>query len=91
MLVAAHGVYFPDQGSNLGPLHWEPKVLATGPPGKSPPCIFYFSVFLSTSKFVLGDREKCPHAQATGLKCVARAVRIPDVLNQIYVSLIHYS
>ena len=23
---------FPDQGSNLGPLHWELGVLATGPP-----------------------------------------------------------
>ena len=27
---------FPDQGSNLGPLHWELGVLAIGPPGKSP-------------------------------------------------------
>ena len=26
---------FPDQGSYLGPLHWEHGVLATGPPGKS--------------------------------------------------------
>ena len=26
---------FPGQGSNLGPLHWECRVLATGPPGKS--------------------------------------------------------
>jgi len=25
----------PDQGSNPGPLHWEHRVLATGPPGKS--------------------------------------------------------
>ena len=25
----------PDQGSNLGCLHWELGVLATGPPGKS--------------------------------------------------------
>ena len=24
------------QGSNLGPLHWEPRVLATRSPGKSP-------------------------------------------------------
>ena len=24
-----------DQGSNLGPLHWELRVLATGPPWKS--------------------------------------------------------
>ena len=35
-LVAACGIYFPDQGSNLGRLHWELQVLATGPPGKSP-------------------------------------------------------
>ena len=31
----ACGIYFPDQGSNLDPLHWESRVLATGPPGKS--------------------------------------------------------
>ena len=35
VLVAAYGIWFPDQGLNLGPLHWEPGVLATGPPGKS--------------------------------------------------------
>ena len=91
MLVAAHGVYFPDQGSNLGPLHWAPEVLATGPPGKSPPCNFYFSVFLSTSKFVLGDKKECPCAQAPGSECVARAVRIPNIFNQKCISLIHYS
>ena len=34
-LVAACGIYFPNQGSNPGPLHWEHRVLATGPPGKS--------------------------------------------------------
>ena len=28
-----------DQGSNLGPLHWECEVLATGPPGNSPKVI----------------------------------------------------
>ena len=35
LLVAACGIYLPDWGSNLGPLHWEHEVLATGPPGKS--------------------------------------------------------
>ena len=35
LLVAACGLKFPDQGSNLGPLHWECGVLSTGPPGKS--------------------------------------------------------
>ena len=28
-------ILFPNQESNLGPLHWEHEVLATGPPGKS--------------------------------------------------------
>ena len=27
-------VQFPDQGLNLGPLHWEHEILVTGPPGK---------------------------------------------------------
>ena len=31
-LVVAHEIYFPDQGLNLGPLHWEGGVLATGLP-----------------------------------------------------------
>ena len=49
-MVAAHGgfisayrllavkceTWFPDQGLNLGLLHWELRVLATGPPGESP-------------------------------------------------------
>ena len=35
-LVVACEIWFPDQGSNPGPLHWERGVLATGPPGKSP-------------------------------------------------------
>ena len=34
-LAAACGIKFPDQGLNPGPLHWEHRVLATGPPGKS--------------------------------------------------------
>ena len=33
--VAACGVYFPDQRSSPGPLHWEIGVLTTGLPGKS--------------------------------------------------------
>ena len=32
LLSAECGIQFPDQGSNPGPLHWEHKVLATGPP-----------------------------------------------------------
>jgi hypothetical protein len=34
-LVEACGIWFPDQKSNPGPLHWEHGVLAFGPPGKS--------------------------------------------------------
>ena len=34
-LVAACRIYFLDKGSNQGPLHWEHRVLATGPQGKS--------------------------------------------------------
>ena len=33
--VAVCGIQFPDQRSTLGPLHWECRVLTTGPPGKS--------------------------------------------------------
>ena len=35
ILVAPCGIQIRDQGLNLGPLHWEWKVLVTGPPGKS--------------------------------------------------------
>ena len=35
LLVEACVIYFPDQGSNLGLLHWEHRVLGTGLPGKS--------------------------------------------------------
>ena len=34
-LAVACGIWFPDQGLNLGPLHWECSVLTTGPPEKS--------------------------------------------------------
>lgn len=34
LLVAAHGTWFPDQGADLGPAHWDPGVLASGPLGK---------------------------------------------------------
>ena len=43
VLVAAHGIQFPPQGSNPGPLHWEHRVLTTGPPGKSlPSCLLSY-------------------------------------------------
>ena len=34
-LVATCGIYFPDHELNSGPLIWEHRILATGPPGKS--------------------------------------------------------
>ena len=45
LLVAACGIWFPDKRSNLGPLHWEFRVLVTGPPGS--PCGAYFNDQLS--------------------------------------------
>ena len=41
LLVVACGIQLPDQGSNLGPLHREHGVLATGPRGKSLLCAFW--------------------------------------------------
>ena len=35
LLVVVCGIEFPDQGLNMRPQHWEYRVLATGPPGKS--------------------------------------------------------
>ena len=39
----ARGISFPDQGSHLGPLHWERRVIATGPPGKAQGLVFYMT------------------------------------------------
>ena len=36
LLVEACGIQFPDQASNLGPLHWQHEASGSGPPGKSP-------------------------------------------------------
>ena len=55
LLVAACGIWFSDQGSNLVSLHWECGLLATGPPGSPhipfflgpghPPLFTSFSLF----------------------------------------------
>ena len=47
LLIASFGIQFPDLGSNLGPLHWEPGVLATGPRGKSL-FVFFFLIGILT-------------------------------------------
>ena len=40
IVVAVCGIYFLNQESNLGPLHLEHGVFATGPPGKSQESLF---------------------------------------------------
>ena len=45
LLIVACRIQFPDQGSNLSPLNWEHRVLATGPPGKSL-CTISYSYYL---------------------------------------------
>ena len=40
ILIAACGIWFPDQGSHPCSLDWDLRVLATGPAGKSPPDVF---------------------------------------------------
>ena len=62
ILVAACGIFscsmqalscgmrdlVPDQGSNLGPLHWEHGVLTTGRPGKSQEGVLVFKKLIQT-------------------------------------------
>ena len=51
------GSSFPDQGSNLRSLHWQHRVLATGPPGKSLGFL-YKSVSLSKPYSSSGKRKE---------------------------------
>ena len=44
LLVVACGIQFPNQGSNLGPLYWEWRVLPTGLPGKPLNDFFNWSI-----------------------------------------------
>ena len=53
-VFVACGIQFPDQGLNLGPLHWELGVLATGPQGS--PCVHIFKCLF----FLL----ECPSTEA---------------------------
>ena len=55
LLVVVRGIWFPGQGLNLGPLHWELGVLATGPARKFPSFLFFplLSAFKSHSPFFL--------------------------------------
>ena len=60
-LVVVCGIYFPDQRLNLGPLHWEHRVLATGLPGKSLFCFFsvlFFQVDLPGNQHRIGGQHQ---------------------------------
>ena len=63
----ACGIQFPDQGSNLGPLHWEHGVLSTASPGKSLQVSFNF-LFLNKFIYFLFY-----FLAVLGLCCCARA------------------
>ena len=47
VLVVAWKTQLPDQGLNLGSLHWERGVLGTGPPGKSQDCELLLDIYKS--------------------------------------------
>ena len=70
-LVAACGIQFPDQGLNRGPLHYECRVLAAGPPGKSLFLSFFghvtcgISVSQSGESRPLAVKAPSPNHQAT--------------------------
>ena len=52
LLVAAYRIYFPDQESNPGPLHWKCGSLAPGSPRKSR-IIFSISIYFWPSTLVI--------------------------------------
>ena len=72
LLVAACRLLFPEQGSNLGPLHWKCRVLATAPPGKS--------------LFILFKSCECP--RPCHLAPIHRHELVPYGLSQGGVSLL---
>ena len=64
LLSAACGIQFPDQGLNLGPLHWELRVPATGPPERSPADIISTTTNkISNIKCVTGAHPSSPEMQ----------------------------
>ena len=79
VLVAACGVYFPEQGSNLSSLRWEHKVLATGPPGS----LFFLNPSPDFSPTVLvcwGYNDKGLQTEwLRQQKCISSQCRRPEV------------
>ena len=84
LIVAACGIQFPEQGSNLGLSHWEYRVLATGPPGKS--CGFAFcglGSLISANQLIENQCFEvlfCFLNQSVCMKIVSTQDR-PEVLN----------
>ena len=58
VLVVACGVEVADQGWNPSPLHWEYRVLATGPPGKSLTCVLKARSGCCSEMRLQGGREE---------------------------------
>ena len=60
LLVAECRIWLPDQGSVLGPPHWEGGVLATGPPGKSHIASILYLPIGKESACNAGDPDSIP-------------------------------
>ena len=56
-------IYFPDQGLNTNLQHWEHRVLATGPPGKSRGLVILKVSFSQRFSNSLGHSQE--HSQAS--------------------------
>ena len=67
LLVMACGTKFPDQGSNPGPLHSEHRVLATEPPGTSPPLLLLSCSTQASgpTRLPLGTQHRSVHSHIT--------------------------
>ena len=78
LLFCRHvGSEFPDQGSNLHPLHCKLRVLTTGPPGKSPGHVSLRNIGYSCQK----KRESILDFQAKNVHCQIKKLRLGEVKN----------
>ena len=79
--AAACGIQFPDQGSNLGPLHWESRILTTVPPVKSLLQFFFFLDSLLCTLCKSGDwNNECSallQANSASHRCLVSRAPIP--------------
>ena len=67
----------PEPGSNLGPLHWECEVSATGPPGKSPKFFSVIYILLKVKSNLLNTRTtpQEPCLEKFSLLCLGHLLR----------------